>query len=236
MELLYIYKITNTINNLSYIGFSKDPEKRFQNHKSNRHSKIGKAIKEFEVQNFSFDILYVSKDYLHTLKVIEHYFISHYNTYNSGYNQTTGGEDGKTYNLEVRDKISKSRKGMPSPRKGIKLTSETKKKISISKKGSQTRLGAKLSEESKDKIRLKNLGKKYSKEINNKKGQTGESHSNFGKKFSEERKKARLTEQRSRTKNQITINGITYRSKRHARFELRISYKTLDALIAMIPA
>lgn len=44
----------------------------------------------------------------------------------------------------------------------------------------------KLSEETKEKLRIINLGKKYSQEVNKKKGSSGEKNHNYGKKLSQE--------------------------------------------------
>lgn len=231
MQLFYIYKITNLLNNLSYIGFTKNPKKRFTQHISSKTSAISLAIKEYCVDNFSFEIIYVSKEYDYTLRVMEAHFINFYKTFENGYNQTTGGEESKSYRSDVRKKISDSRKGQPSPRKGAKLSSETKEKISEGNKGKKVRLGAILSDETKEKIRIKNLGKKYTKETNKKKGRPGSSHSNFGKNFSNEMKEKISKGQQNRTDNQLVINGVTYRSKRQAREMLKVSYKTLEKLI-----
>lgn len=53
---------------------------------------------------------------------------------------------GKHLSEEARKKISNSRKGKPSPRKGVKLTEETKEKLR------KANVGKKLSEETKKKI------------------------------------------------------------------------------------
>lgn len=53
---------------------------------------------------------------------------------------------GKHLSEEARKKISNSRKGKPSPRKGVKLTEETKEKLR------KANVGKKLSEETRKKI------------------------------------------------------------------------------------
>lgn len=77
---------------------------------------------------------------------------------------------------EVLSKIKKSKKGKPSPRKGVILSEETKKKISKSKKGQIPWIkGKKHTKEAKEKMGL------YFKERYKK-----ENHPNYGKKLSEE--------------------------------------------------
>ena len=55
---MYVYKITNLINNKIYIGITNDYKRRWSNHKSCKTSLIGKAIQKYKVENFNFEILY----------------------------------------------------------------------------------------------------------------------------------------------------------------------------------
>ena len=54
-----IYKITNKINGMSYIGQSKDCRRRWIEHikPSKNHTPIDNAINEFGKENFTFYIL-----------------------------------------------------------------------------------------------------------------------------------------------------------------------------------
>lgn len=61
------------------------------------------------------------------------------------------------FNVEqklVKDILSAKRNGLPSARKGVKLSTETKKKISAACMGNQKTLGYKFSEASKEKMRM----------------------------------------------------------------------------------
>lgn len=80
-------------------------------------------------------------------------------------NMTKGGEGGDTFtNNPNKEKIRKILKELPPNRKGVKLSEETKAKISKSKKGKKLNP---LSEETKKKISEKKKGLKFS--LNHKK-------------------------------------------------------------------
>lgn len=95
-----IYKITNLINNHSYIGQSRNIEVRWKKHiyeTSNPdypqyYYTIHKAFRKYGVKNFSFEIIEECSEEL--LNEREIYWIAYYNTYNDGYNDTLGGECG----------------------------------------------------------------------------------------------------------------------------------------------
>lgn len=57
---MYVYQITNLINNKQYIGITNDYKKRWSNHKccNNPDMVIAKAIKKYGVENFKFELLY----------------------------------------------------------------------------------------------------------------------------------------------------------------------------------
>ena len=97
-----IYKITNTVNNKCYIGFTHNPKLRWKNHKNSSHIRrpLYESMKKHGVDNFTFEILYQSDDREHTLLVMEPYYIELYNSYNKGYNCTKGGLN--TNNDEMR--------------------------------------------------------------------------------------------------------------------------------------
>jgi len=94
----YIYKITNLINNKSYIGFTTDPKARWEGHRHNQGSKlVFQAIKKYGVDNFEFKV--IAED---TIKN-EQKYIDKYNAIAPhGYNINIGGDlppnhKGKTY-------------------------------------------------------------------------------------------------------------------------------------------
>ena len=74
-----IYKIENLINNKKYIGQSIHIEKRWLEHCQNSsESLIGKALKKYGKENFSFQILEQCE--LNKLDELEQYYIQKYNT------------------------------------------------------------------------------------------------------------------------------------------------------------
>lgn len=96
-----IYKMTNKINGHSYIGMSKNIERRIGEHKrlaykskreDDKKKALYKAIRKYGFNNFSFEILEECSEDL--LKTREIYWIGYYNTYNNRehYNETPGGD------------------------------------------------------------------------------------------------------------------------------------------------
>lgn len=92
-----IYKITNQITNQCYIGQAVDMDKRWKDHckaglgiDTPVNNKLYKAMNEYGLQNFSFELLEeCSKDQLDDK---ERYYIDLYDSYNYGYNSTKGNK------------------------------------------------------------------------------------------------------------------------------------------------
>lgn len=107
-----IYKITNIINNKSYIGQSIDLNRRLKEHKrelnKNNHKNVHlqNAYNKYGKENFKFEILgeYPITD----LDNIEKKLIKQYKTDNRqyGYNIEKGGNLNKFIPLETRKKMS----------------------------------------------------------------------------------------------------------------------------------
>lgn len=95
-----IYKITNKVNNNSYIGLSKNIEKRWSDHKGHMNGSrqdcidkvLYKAMRKYGVDNFEMEILEECEEN----KLIEReiYWINYYDTFKNRrhYNSTPGGD------------------------------------------------------------------------------------------------------------------------------------------------
>ena len=132
--MISIYKITNTLNGKCYIGQAKDAQRRWQKHCSPKSGckKICRAIQKYGKESFTFEVLFVCDpevaDINETIQIARH------NSVENGYNICPQG----------------------GSRRGVKLSSETKKKLSDAKKN--------MSDETKKKISDAMKGKSLSEE------------------------------------------------------------------------
>ncbi len=107
-----IYKATNKVNKKSYVGQTKGSlEGRMRGHfhdsyRSNIY--FGNSLKKYGVENFSWTILYECKDCY--LDFMEEFFIRVFDTFNKGYNLTTGGEGGYIRSKRTKDLMSEAAK------------------------------------------------------------------------------------------------------------------------------
>lgn len=92
---MIIYKATNIIENLSYIGkTTKTIENRIYFHyKNKRKSYFGKMLQDYNRNCVEWIILYQC-DNEKELNIKEKEYIIMYDTYNNGYNSTKGGDGG----------------------------------------------------------------------------------------------------------------------------------------------
>ena len=140
----YIYKITNTVNNKSYIGISvyEPTQGRIKKHLSGYGNRIiARAIKKYGRDAFTYEVLEenVFDEFLPDLEVA---YIANFNTVvPHGYNLTHGG-DRVIFSEETRRKMSESHKGktlseehrrkISEAGKGRKFSAEQRRKISES--------------------------------------------------------------------------------------------------------
>ena len=97
-----VYKITNLINQKIYIGISKNCWKRWSDHrakaihspkKEDKNKALYRAMRKYGVENFSFEIIEELPDAtIEELKEAEIKWISYYDSYKKGYNETKGGD------------------------------------------------------------------------------------------------------------------------------------------------
>lgn len=162
---MFIYKITNIVNNRIYIGQTITTlAKRWSQHTtSTKNSPMYNAFRKYGIENFKIEIICSALEPTY-LNELEQYFIKYYNSMSpKGYNLTSGGNSafsrseesrkkqrnamlGHTVSQETRKKISTTLIGRPGIRKGATHTDEAKIKIS------QAQTGRKLSDETKQKM------------------------------------------------------------------------------------
>ena len=157
----------------------------------------------------------------------EQYYIEVFDTlYPNGYNLTEGGDGGVRCD-ETRRKMSISRKGKPSPNKGVPMSEEqkkklseshkgklhseeTKKKMSISRKGrTSPNKGKTMSEETKKKISETQKGIQHSEETKKKISESlkGKPKSEEHKKKLSESIKGKPNEKLSKKVLQLSLSG-----------------------------
>ena len=97
---MYVYKITNKINNKSYIGITNDIIRRFSYHKRERNLETAKeyskplyaAIRKHGIVNFEFSILEEGLSLEDANRLEIHYIIEYSSlTHQNGYNIREGG-------------------------------------------------------------------------------------------------------------------------------------------------
>lgn len=109
MNIGYIYCIENKLNHKKYIGQTRTPlEVRWNKHK--RKASLGEkgiagALAKYGIENFNFyKILECDVD---DLDEMEKYYIKKYDTFNSGYNLTLGGQGSQIYDFDEQEVINK---------------------------------------------------------------------------------------------------------------------------------
>ena len=193
----YVYKITNTVNNKSYIGISiHEPEKgRIRDHLSGHGNRIiANAVKKYGKDAFTYEILEanVFDEFLPDLEVA--YIANHNTVAPNGYNLDSGGshkipseetrrkmsDSGKrkTFSDNHRRNLSEANKGEKHHNFGKTLSEEHKRKLSEAQKGKTP------SEETRRKISEAHKGRKVSAETRRKMSEAhkGEKNHRYGKK------------------------------------------------------
>lgn len=85
---MYIYKITNKLNGLSYIGQTGDVFERWRQHCARKNRTLGIAIEKDGIENFTFEILEKTNSDLANER--ECFWIEYYKSYPEGYNSNAG--------------------------------------------------------------------------------------------------------------------------------------------------
>ncbi len=191
-----IYRITNSLNNKSYIGqTSKSVKSRLAKHMYDSKNNIGnshfrKAIRKYPSSVWSIDIIDFAFSQAEANEK-EVYWISKCDTLSNGYNSTVGGEgsSGYMWTDEQRRRASENtyERTDEHRERQRRVLAMSKEKIDL----------ARSTEEYKEAQRIRNLGernphygKKHSEEWKAKlrERNTGASNPFFGRKHSEETK------------------------------------------------
>lgn len=132
MKNLIIYTITNIVNGKVYVGKTINKIRRWKEHRydsKTSDAKLYRAIRKYGLSNFKFDVVFcvTSPDFIED---IEQEFVSLYDSYENGYNNTKGGAGNLLYvfDYEFKRKCGESFRGKT-------LSSDHKRKISESNKG-----------------------------------------------------------------------------------------------------
>lgn len=166
-------------NGKRYVGISfgkKGIKKRWEFYrgdtwkKQDHNRKLYNALNKYGSENIKYEVILITED-IERMKRVEKQLIALWGLQNDkfGYNISDGG-DGNT-----------SRQLTPEQRK----RKSDAAKLSIATHG-HPRLGKHLSKEQKDKQSKSMTGRKYSDEVNKKKGRPGASNPFYGKKHSKE--------------------------------------------------
>jgi group I intron endonuclease len=128
MRIAGIYKITNTATNKSYIGQSLDVRQRIIRHrcqlKSLKHVNphLVSSCRIHGIDSFEFEVLFVvmpslpKETIVDALNMAEADLISAYDSFNNGYNLTTGG-DGHVVSADTILRLKASHPKKPRPPK-----------------------------------------------------------------------------------------------------------------------
>lgn len=126
-----IYKWTNKINGLSYIGQTTNPEKRYREHLRRKdNTYFHNALGKYGEANFTYEVLESNID-SSKLDEREIYWISYYDSYNNGYNLTIGGGTTRGFKFSEKqlENLSKAHLGQKAWNKGIKMSEEQREKM-----------------------------------------------------------------------------------------------------------
>ena len=233
----FIYKILNSINENVYVGQTNDPTKRWKEHsydaKKNSGLLVHVAMRKHGIENFKLVVIEECEDCLANDR--EAFWVSQFDSFNHGYNLTSGGQQGCSFSEETRLKMSETRKRnmtlearkkIGDAHRGKKTSDESRKKMSDAqfnrapfseetrRKMSLSRIGNVLSEEHKQKIRTANLGKIPSEETRRK-----ISESNKGKSVSEETRRKMSESRKGKSLSEETCRRMSESRKGKPRSE-----------------
>lgn len=124
---MYVYQITNKVNNKKYIGITNNPKKRWENHKCNSDPTmvIAKAIQKYGKNNFEFTILLsglsieeasnkeVELIYKLNTRVPNGYNVAEGGQYNINHKIHNGADNGRALLTEEEAQYIKDHRNLP---------------------------------------------------------------------------------------------------------------------------
>lgn len=139
---MWIYKLTNKVNQKIYIGQTNNIKRRLQQHSYGKDWKkciVSRAVRKYGWENFAVEILESGVCSRSELSRLERIWIARFESFkiDKGYNQTLGGE-GLDPNDELKAKIAATWKGRPRSMQGKHHTWQAREKIASAKRGSVT--------------------------------------------------------------------------------------------------
>jgi len=143
---MIVYIARNLINDKCYVGITKYTlEHRKLTHENAVKYKVNrkfyKALNKYGFDSFEWSVLHQC-DSIEQLQMLEIEYIRKYDSFNSGYNLTTGGEHNKEYSAISIQKMSDARvdwhKSNTNGFKGKTHSDESRRKISESAMGRQS--------------------------------------------------------------------------------------------------
>ena len=157
-----IYSIKNTINGMSYVGSTKNLQKRFREHvialqKNSHHNQhLQNAWDKYGEKSFCFMLIEEVKE-MSLLLEREQYWLDKTEVYkrDKGYNICSKAIscEGVTRSDQFKNNLSKKRRGPLNPNFGKKPTTETRKRMSESHKGKKNHMyGKKHTPETRKKM------------------------------------------------------------------------------------
>lgn len=126
MEAWVIYIHTLTLDGRKYIGQTNDIHSRWKPSAYKTCTKFYNAIQEYGWNNFTHEIIYDNLT-LEEANELEEKLIAEYDTINNGFNLDSGGLN-HLHSQETKNKMSKTRKGIPKSEEHKKAISEALKK------------------------------------------------------------------------------------------------------------
>lgn len=124
----YVYTITNRVNGKVYVGQTKNFAKRKAGHlygaRKGCPQLIYRAMRKHGIENFVFEVVEECEDEL--INEREQHWVTKYDSFNNGYNMTTGGNQNTRVSDQTKRVLSAKNTGKNNPMYGRKNPSRSK--------------------------------------------------------------------------------------------------------------